>query len=35
MKKIYEPVKAKHITIDTSLDLDYNVKLISKYITEK
>lgn len=35
MKKIYEPITSKHITIDTSLDSDYNVKLIYKFITGK
>lgn len=35
MKKIYEPVTSNHITIDTSLDSEYNVKLICKFITCK
>jgi len=35
MKKIYEPVTSNHITIDTSLDSEYNVKLICKFITGK
>jgi predicted kinase len=33
MKKIYEPVKDKHITVDTSQDSEYNAKLIFKQIT--
>ena len=33
MKKIYEPVKGKHITVDTSQDSEYNAKLIFKQIT--
>ena len=33
MKKIYEPVKGKHITVDTSQDSEYNSKLIFKQIT--
>ncbi|MDH3618897.1 MAG: hypothetical protein OEM89_09280, partial [Nitrosopumilus sp.] len=32
MKKIYEPVKGKHLTIDTSLDPDKNAKLVSTKI---
>jgi predicted kinase len=32
MKKIYEPVKGKHITIDTSLDPENNAKLVSTKI---
>ena len=32
MKKIYEPVKGKHFTIDTSLDPGKNAKLISTKI---
>jgi predicted kinase len=32
MKKIYEPVKGKHITIDTSLDPENNAKLVSTMI---
>jgi len=28
MKKIYEPVKGKHITIDTILDPEKNAKLV-------
>ena len=32
MKKIYEPVKGKHITIDTSLDPENNAKLVSSKI---
>jgi hypothetical protein len=32
MKKIYEPVKGKHITIDTSLDPEKNAKLVSTKI---
>ena len=35
MKKIYDPVTSKHITIDTSLDAEHNVKLIYNYITGK
>lgn len=35
MKKIYEPITSKHITIDTSLDAEHNVKLIHNYITGK
>ncbi len=33
MKKIYEPVKGKHITVDTSQDSEYNAKLIFEQIT--
>ena len=33
MKKIYEPVKSKHITVDTSQDSEYNAKLIFEQIT--
>ena len=33
MKKIYEPVKGKHITVDTSQDSEYNAKLIFKKLT--
>ncbi len=33
MKKIYEPVKCKHITVDTSQDSEYNAKLIFEQIT--
>ncbi len=33
MKKIYEPVKDKHITVDTSQDSEYNAKLIFEQIT--
>jgi hypothetical protein len=33
MKKIYEPVKGKHITVDTSQDSEYNAKLIFKQLT--
>jgi hypothetical protein len=33
MKKIYEPVTGKHITIDTSQDSEYNAKLIFKQLT--
>jgi len=32
MKKIYEPVKEKHITIDTTLDPEKNAKLVSNKI---
>ena len=32
MKKIYESVKGKHITIDTSLDPERNAKLVSTKI---
>ena len=32
MKKIYEPVKGKHITIDTTLDPEKNAKLVSTEI---
>jgi len=32
MKKNYEPVKGKHLTIDTSLDPDKNAKLVSTKI---
>lgn len=32
MKKIYEPIKGKHLTIDTSLDPDKNAKLVSTKI---
>jgi predicted kinase len=32
MKKIYEPIKGKHITIDTSLDPEKNAKLVSSKI---
>ena len=35
MKKIYEPITSKHITIDTSQDAEHNVKLIHNYITGK
>ncbi len=34
MKKIYEPVKGKHITIDTSLDPEKNAKLVSTKILD-
>lgn len=34
MKKIYEPVKGKHITVDTSQDLECNIKLIFEQITD-
>ncbi len=33
MKKIYEPVKGKHITVDTSQDSEHNAKLIFKQLT--
>ena len=33
MKKIYEPVKGKHITVDTSQDSEYSAKLVFKQIT--
>lgn len=33
MKKIYEPVKGKHITVDTSQNSEYNAKLIFEKIT--
>ncbi len=33
MKKIYQPVKDKHITVDTSQDSEYNAKLIFKQLT--
>jgi len=33
MTKIYEPVKGKHMTVDTSQDLEYNAKLIFKQLT--
>ena len=33
MKKIYESVKCKHITVDTSQDSEYNAKLIFEQIT--
>lgn len=33
MKKIYEPVKGKHITVDTSQDSENNAKLIFKKLT--
>jgi len=32
MKKFYEPVKGKHITIDTSLDPENNAELVSTRI---
>jgi len=32
MKKIYEPVKAKHLRIDTSKDADINAKIIASYL---
>lgn len=32
MKKIYEPVKGEHITVDTTLDPQINAKLVSKKI---
>jgi predicted kinase len=32
MKKIYEPVQGKHISIDTSLDPEKNAKLVSTKI---
>ena len=32
MKKIYEPVKANHITINTTLDPEKNMKLVRNYI---
>jgi predicted kinase len=32
MKKIYEPVQGKHLTIDTSLDPDKNAKVVSTKI---
>jgi predicted kinase len=32
MKKIYEPVKGKHLTIDTSLNPEKNAKLVSTKI---
>ena len=35
MKKIYEPVKGKHITVDASQDSENNAKLIFKQITGK
>ena len=35
MKKFYEPVKGKHITVDTSNDAEQNAKLIFKKIKEK
>lgn len=34
MKKIYEPVRGKHITIDTSLDPEKNAKLVSTKILQ-
>ncbi|MGD8300562.1 MAG: ATP-binding protein [Nitrosopumilaceae archaeon] len=34
MKKIYEPVKIKHITIDTSLESEYNAKFVSSKILD-
>ncbi len=34
MKKIYEPVKGKHITIDTTLDPEKNAKLVSTKILD-
>lgn len=33
MKKFYEPVKGKHITVDTSQDSENNAKLIFKKLT--
>lgn len=33
IKKIYESVKCKHITVDTSQDSEYNAKLIFEQIT--
>ncbi|MGD2106410.1 MAG: hypothetical protein PVH93_02275 [Nitrosopumilaceae archaeon] len=33
MKKIYEPVKRKHITADTTLNPEENAKLISIKMT--
>ena len=33
MKQIYEPVKGKHITVDTLQDSEYNAKLIFKQLT--
>ncbi len=33
MKKIYEPVKDKHIAVDTLQDSEYNAKLIFEQIT--
>ena len=35
MKKIYEPVKNKHITVDTSSDAEFNAELIYKKIMVK
>ena len=35
MKKIYEPVKSKYLSINTSLDLENNLALIHKYISGK
>lgn len=35
MKKIYEPVTTKHIHIDTSKDLEHNIKLVFRHITER
>jgi len=32
MKKIYEPAKGRHITIDTTLDPEKNAKLVSTKI---
>lgn len=35
MKKIYEPVKSKHITVDTSADAKSNAEIIYKKIIEE
>jgi len=35
IKKIYEPIKGKHITVNTSQDPEYNAKLIFEQITGK
>ena len=32
MKKTYEPIKGKHITIGTALDPEKNAKLVSSKI---
>lgn len=34
MKKIYEPIKGKHITIDTTLDPEKNAKIVSTKILD-
>lgn len=33
MKKIYEPVKGRHITIDTTLDPEKNAKLVAQKLS--